>query len=1181
MVFVSVLMSNLANTGESSYSKQNSTLYFDPNLLIEESNNVARLKNSGTASATTTITAALTNTFANAAATGGGSTTYTSLVDNGMAKFLRLGQSTGEKSYIRFESTDTTILSLQANTDSFIYYAWINVMVENTTDDTFEIIGTRNNSQVGNTDGARLYGIVTNEQFQLRFATINQTYSDTTNYNFGQWYFVAVTRESNVIKFYKNGSNVHTITEFSSSLYTQPSTSTSFAYVGGTQTGSLYIGHFGIQNYTTTISVSDYYDETKDFYVHKFDQTYITDLDFYMDVPRMLSNETKIVSRGSFMTDSDNLSVDPLYTRTLTAAIHVDLTNQETLSGLNVLSFLGTASSYLPFIKSNEKFNFASRLSRKEVGDFSFSIWVKPIRTSTETDDNGNYKNETIFSNMSSDSSAIGMALCIQPAENKLKLLFSFEGTEDTYLVMLEVTHNDIKSNRWFHIACNFEDAGLNSMNNRVHRVKIYINGNEISGSYQNWTQELDNAVNAPFSFGDKADRSKSSIWYFPGILGVFVDGKSTPTDQVFGDFKGYIGEFLFFNRLLTATEISTILSSTLYTYYDPLSITGGQNTITTSVTFPPTLSLYSVKVANNIYNDSVLALTDSSTYYNQKDTNIVGGAVYIFAISDTTNTGKLLRFNSTVDSYDATFESTYVTRTGTPGSSGAIIELDLRSYTGTEVFYFDSATAGMGYVEAPTSGVTTKVVTVALDSAGTANAYYIDTVEKDQIDAVANTTYIFDQSDSSNAGHPIIFGTTADDTSNFYQPSDGVTIMGTPGQPGAYTKLVLPSTFTGSLYYYCRYHSGMGGDFVPPATWNFTQTESPPQQTWYNFGGNCRMSRNGLYCIVSTSERSSYTSYNVVYEYASGSWSQKGSVISESSGERSYPGDCWISNDGTHIATSYGGSTSSTNGYVLVYEYVNNAWAQKGSTISRSTRYGTYLSMSDDGNTICATITSGKSTIYVYDYNSGTNSWGVRGNASIPTSIVTGSCCISSDGLRVIGADRNVSNNPTCRVADWNASTSTWSNVGSNFSIANTQETSSAVYIGENKDFVTTSSKTTSNDGQVWKYNSSTNTWNKYGSALAAPPTNEYTAGICHNFFPPIINAAGTKVSYLDKQYKYNSSTNTWDVIHTFNYYIIGYSDTSVALSNTSACSNVQSNGTVQADDANFKIDFYNFYRV
>jgi hypothetical protein len=219
----------------------------------------------------------------------------------------------------------------------------------------------------------------------------------------------------------------------------------------------------------------------------------------------------------------------------------------------------------------------------------------------------------------------------------------------------------------------------------------------------------------------------------------------------------------------------------------------------------------YTVKIGTNIYSDSVIAFynTTDTTYYNQTD---ISFSKYYneFDVSDPTYTNHILSFSTTVDSADATFESTYVTRNGTPGNTGATVILNLELYTGAEVFYFDSATTGMGYVEAPTTGVTTKVVTVATDSNG-ANAYYIDTVERDQITFAASTTYVFDQSDSSNAGHQIVFGTTADDTQNIYQPSDGVTIMGEPGQPGAYTKLVLPSTFTGTLYYYCYSHTGMG----------------------------------------------------------------------------------------------------------------------------------------------------------------------------------------------------------------------------------------------------------------------------------------------------------------------------------------------------------------------------------
>ena len=70
--------------------------------------------------------------------------------------------------------------------------------------------------------------------------------------------------------------------------------------------------------------------------------------------------------------------------------------------------------------------------------------------------------------------------------------------------------------------------------------------------------------------------------------------------------------------------------------------------------------------------------------------------------------------------------------------------------------------------------------------------------------------TYTFDQSDSSNAGHPLVFKTdSAAYTTN-------VTVTGTAGQAGAKVQIVIPETQpTGNFRYYCSVHGNAMGNLI------------------------------------------------------------------------------------------------------------------------------------------------------------------------------------------------------------------------------------------------------------------------------------------------------------------------------------------------------------------------------
>merc|ERR1712167_39093 len=104
-----------------------------------------------------------------------------------------------------------------------------------------------------------------------------------------------------------------------------------------------------------------------------------------------------------------------------------------------------------------------------------------------------------------------------------------------------------------------------------------------------------------------------------------------------------------------------------------------------------------------------------------------------------------------------------------------------------------------------------TFTVTVVSDGG---NKYAIDGITTPNISLRSGNTYRFDQSDSSNGpNHPFRFSETENGShGGGSEYTTGVTVVGTHGQAGAYTQLVVSDT-TPDLYYYCTVHSGMGND--------------------------------------------------------------------------------------------------------------------------------------------------------------------------------------------------------------------------------------------------------------------------------------------------------------------------------------------------------------------------------
>ena len=213
-----------------------------------------------------------------------------------------------------------------------------------------------------------------------------------------------------------------------------------------------------------------------------------------------------------------------------------------------------------------------------------------------------------------------------------------------------------------------------------------------------------------------------------------------------------------------------------------------------------PTGNNYTVTVANSgsgnkFYIDGVEAA----------ELTLTRGLTYIFDVSDGTNSGHPFRFkDASGNAY-----TTGVTTSGTAGSSGATVTLVIpTSGTMPARYYCTAHGNGMGNTILTVPSATSFVVTVA--NVGGVNVFVLSGLNNPTLQFVRGTTYTFDLSDSSVAGHPLAFKSG----NNSY--TTGVTSTGTPGQAGASVTFAVPTNAPGiGLRYYCTVHGNAMGNTI------------------------------------------------------------------------------------------------------------------------------------------------------------------------------------------------------------------------------------------------------------------------------------------------------------------------------------------------------------------------------
>lgn len=346
---------------------------------------------------------------------------------------------------------------------------------------------------------------------------------------------------------------------------------------------------------------------------------------------------------------------------------------------------------------------------------------------------------------------------------------------------------------------------------------KKWLEINTVTGSFELLKASglQDGSGNDLIVAGDNITVNKSSSGQFEisGTTGGISDIVSDTTPQLGGDLDLNNSDITGTGNInitgnLTVGGTVTTLSTTNLVVEDPVVLLASGSTSSNTEGGIAILS------GSSVSNESLVFGRVANDTWGVGRKDVTGGTVT--DLSDMT----------LVDFKAATINASIITASN--GFSGSLTQLtDGTSY----IIEGDNITVSSASNGAITLSSTNTVYTAGLglgltgssDTEFTARSsvvvtvawgkFVIDGTSQQTMNLAKGVTYYFDQSDSSNATHPLRFSTTSDGTHNSgTEFTTGVIKGGTPGSAGAFTQITLEQDAPDVLYYYCANHSGMGG---------------------------------------------------------------------------------------------------------------------------------------------------------------------------------------------------------------------------------------------------------------------------------------------------------------------------------------------------------------------------------